>query len=84
MNKIHIRPVLLQNQLMFQFAAYTQKQVFHENLAKQEAVEKIISHLEAFKQLELVHANARVNVLVSKKGKMTIKKSFLSPAAPLQ
>ena len=77
-NKVHIRPVLLQNQLMFQFAAYTQKQVFHENLVKEDAVEKILSYLDAFKQLEMAHAAVRVNVLVSKKGKMTIKKKNLN------
>ncbi len=77
-NKVHIRPVLLQNQLMFQFAAYTQKQVFHENLVKEDAVKKILSYLDAFKQLEMAHAAVRVNVLVSKKGKMTIKKKNLN------
>ena len=73
-NKIHIRPVLLQNKLMFQFAAYTEKQVFHENLSKNEAMNRIISDMEQFKQLEMAHASAKINVLVSKKGKVTFKK----------
>jgi len=73
-NKIHIRPVLLQNKLMFQFAAYTEKQVFHENLSKNEAMNRIISDMEQFKQLEMAHASAKITVLVSKKGKVTFKK----------
>lgn len=77
-NKIHIRPVLLQNKLLFQFAQYTQKQVFHENLEASAAVDKILADMEEFKQLELSHSNLKLNVLVSKKGKMTIKKKALS------
>ena len=73
MNKILIRPVLLQNRLVFQFAGHTQKQVFHENLSDKEALEKILLYMEEFKQLELTHANGKLNVLVSKKGKMTVK-----------
>ena len=72
--KIHIRPILLQKQLVFQFAAYTQKQVFHENLLKKDAIEKIISYMEEFKQFELIHDKAKIHVLVSKKGKLTLKK----------
>ena len=79
-NKVHIRPVLLQNQLMFQFAAYTQKQVFHENLVKSDATKKIAHYLEEFKQMELAHSRAKVNILVSKKGKMTIKRKMLNNA----
>ena len=41
--KIHIRPILLQNQVRYQLASYTDKQVFHENLEKNETIEKIIS-----------------------------------------
>lgn len=77
-NKVHIRPILLQNKLVFQFAGYTEKQVFHENLSKQEALEKILSYMEEFKQLELMHSKAKVNVLVSKKGKFTLKKKAVN------
>ena len=70
-NKVHIRPVLLQEKLMFQFAAYTQKQVFHENLPKKEAVERILAYMEEFKQFELAHQKAKVNALVSKNGTTT-------------
>ncbi len=79
-NKVHIRPVLLQNRLMFQFAGYTEKQVFHENLLKEEALEKILFYMQEFKQLELAHCGMRLNVLVSKKGKMTLKKKMIQNA----
>lgn len=83
-NKVHIRPVLLQEKLMFQFAAYTQKQVFHENLPKKEAVERILAYMEEFKQFELAHQKAKVNALVSKKGKVTLKKKGVNNACQKQ
>lgn len=74
--KIHLRPVLLQHKLMFQVAQYTQKQVFHENMEKAEALQKVMKYMEDFKQLELSHSQAKVTVLVSKKGKVTLKKKL--------
>jgi len=76
--KIHLRPILLQNNLVFQVARYTQKQVFHENLKKEYAIKAILADMEAFKQFELSHSQGKVTALVSKKGKVTLKKKRLS------
>ncbi|MBE5906342.1 MAG: SAM-dependent methyltransferase [Lachnospiraceae bacterium] len=71
--KIHIRPILLQNQLWFQFASYTEKQVFHENLLKEDAIKKIVMLMECYKQLQLESVSVGATVLVSKKNTVTIK-----------
>ena len=72
--KVKIRPVLLKDQLNFQVTEYKGKQVFHENLEKQATVVYIIEQMEKFfGQMVLESAAKTVNVLVSKKGTVTIK-----------
>lgn len=71
--KIHIRPILLQNKVWYQFASYTEKQVFHENLEKKEAIRKILTLMEEYKQLQMEAGSVSATVLVSKKGTVTIK-----------
>ncbi len=73
-DKIKMRPVLLQGKLMFQSTRYVGKQVFHENhdaLGACELIEKQLQ--EQFRQCEITARDRSVTVLVSKKGKMTIK-----------
>ncbi len=72
--KIHIRPILLQNKVWFQVASYTEKQVFHENLSKEEVTEKILQLMLEYKQMQLTSKDVAATVLVSKKGTVTIKK----------
>ena len=72
--KVKIRPVLLKEQLNFQMTEYKGKQVFHENLAKEQAVDYIVEQMKHFfGQMVLESASKTVNVLVSKKGTVTIK-----------
>ena len=72
--KVKIRPVLLKDQLNFQVTEYKGKQVFHENLEKQEAIAYVTEQMEKFfGQMVLESATKTVNVLVSKKGTVTIK-----------
>ena len=74
-SKLKVRPVMLQNRLVFQISRFVGKQVLHENLEAQEAAEKIALEMEQnFKQLEIETAAYFAVVLVSKKGKITIKK----------
>ena len=73
-NKVRIRPVLLKGERKFQAETFRGPKAFHENLEKEEAVEKILLWMaESFKQLQLTSETGMVNVLVSKKGKVTIK-----------
>lgn len=73
--KVEIRPVLLKGELCFQASAYTQKQVQHYNLSAGEVCERTAEWMQNMKQLEALHPDGRVHVLISKKGKMTVKRS---------
>ncbi len=75
--KVKIRPVLLKENLNFQVTEYRGKQVFHENLEKEAAISYITEQLTAsFGQMELQSTTKIVNVLVSKKGTVTIKQKM--------
>ena len=72
--KVKIRPVLLKEQLHFQVTEYKGKQVFHENYEKQDAIAYVLDQMEKFfGQMVLQSTTKTVNVLVSKKGTVTIK-----------
>ena len=72
--KVKIRPVLLKDVLNFQVTEYKGKQVFHENIDKEQAIKYITEQLEQFfGQMVLESTTKTVNVLVSKKGTVTIK-----------
>ncbi len=73
-SKVKIRPIILKENIVFQVTEYRGSQVFHENYGKQELIGKIETHLqENFKQMELTSITMQATVLVSKKGKVTIK-----------
>lgn len=84
--KVRIRPVLLKGQLKFQAEIFRGTQAFHENLGKEEAIARILGWMEnTFCQLQLTASEGAVNVLVSKKGHMTVKekrKASVSGKAP--
>ena len=59
---------------MFQQETYENNQVFHENIKKDTAVERICQLLQqSYKQLDLQCEDISYRALVSKKGKSTIK-----------
>ncbi|MBQ5561391.1 MAG: SAM-dependent methyltransferase [Lachnospiraceae bacterium] len=76
--KVKIRPLLLKDQLKFQTTSYIGKQVFHKNMSKNElieACEKWFSKEDLyFKQLQLKTRNEEITGLISKKGKVTLKR----------
>lgn len=72
--KVKIRPVMVKGILCFQETSWEGTQVLHENYGKEEMLERILSCMERdFKQLEAESMEGRLNVLVSKKGKVTTK-----------
>lgn len=75
--KIQIRPVLLKGQLLFQAASYTEKQVFHENLSKEQTIGFICKAMGSYKQLQAYGDGIRANVLSGKKGNLTIKSDIM-------
>ncbi len=75
--KIQIRPILIKEQLMFQTAGYTEKQVFHSNLSREEAVSFIKEKMNFYKQLQAYGEGIKVSVLSGKKGNLTIKSEIM-------
>jgi len=74
-SKVKIRPIMLKEKLVFQVTEYKGAQVFHENYDKEQLISKIEDYLQdSFKQMELTATSMQATVLVSKKGKVTIKK----------
>ena len=72
--KIKIRPVLVKEQLIFQETVSKDTRVYHSNYEKSEMMTKITEYMERdFKQLEAESMQGKLTVLVSKKGKMTVK-----------
>ena len=72
--KVKVRPVLMKDIRVYQMETFRGNQAFHENLSADEACEKMLEAVENMKQMQLVTADAEFSVLISKKGKVTIKK----------
>ena len=80
--KVKVRPVLIKGELLFQETLYRGNQVFHENYdaaTMAARVEKLLT--ETFHQGEFQGGKLNATVLVSKKGKMTIKTKQLQGSA---
>ncbi len=83
--KVKVRPVLIKGELLFQETLYRGTQVFHENYdarAMTERLDKLLN--ETFRQGEFQGGNMNATVLVSKKGKMTIKTKQLKGSVSKQ
>ena len=73
--KIKIRPVMIKDSILFQKTVYEGTKVFHDNLERDEMIGQTQELLaNDFKQCEIEHKKCRAVILVSKKGKMTIKR----------
>lgn len=72
--KVKVRPVLMKDTRVYQMETFRGNQAFHENLSADEACEKMLEAMENMKQMQLVTVDAEFSVLISKKGKVTIKK----------
>ena len=86
--KICARPMLKNKSLLFQIEEYTKTQVFHKNLTAGDAGSYLTSKLSsdtssqtaAFKNALVETKSFTANVLVSKKGTITIKKKMNASA----
>lgn len=78
-SKVAVRPVLIKDTLLFQETLYKGNKVYHRNCTAKEQCERILAYMQAdFKQAEIETIEWVVMVLVSKKGKVTIKKKCLT------
>lgn len=72
--KVKVRPLMKKDVLYFQLESFRGNQAFHENLKTDEAVEALCAYMEEFQQMQMETKQWVITVLVSKKGKVTIKK----------
>lgn len=84
-DKVSIKPVMLKQGLMYQFAYYSGAKVRHENIAAEQAAsaaERLLA--ERFKQGLLQTSDADYHVLFNKKGEATVlRKKPTRPQATL-
>ena len=71
--KVKVRPVLKKEVLYFQFESFRNNQAFHENVEEKKACEILLEYMGNMRQMQMETQRADYTVLVSKKGKMTVK-----------
>lgn len=72
--KVKVRPVMLQGKLRFQETVYKDTQVFHQNYDTEAILDKLLHYLaEDFRQGEIRTKEQQAVILISKKGKITVK-----------
>lgn len=72
--KIKVRPLEKKGKLFFQLESFTKTQAFHENLTVEDACRKIAGYMERFGQMQFETVREEGTVLVSKKGKVTVRR----------
>lgn len=83
-SKIKIRPVMMNGGLMYQITEYIGTQVFHKNMDKKQVVFYICDMTQhSFKQCEITTNEYVLNILISKKGKITVNRK-MSKAVPIK
>ena len=84
-SKVKIRPVKLKNEIVYQASATEGPKVFHKNYTRTELIAYLEDALkESFGQLQASGAEIDGTVLVSKKGKVTVKVRRHPAKAPVQ
>ena len=72
--KIKVRPLEKKGKLLFQIESFTKTQAFHENLTVEDACRKIAGYMEQFGQMQFETVREEGTVLVSRKGKVTVRR----------
>lgn len=72
--KLTVRPLLLRGTIVFQTEEFTEKQAFQKNMNAEKTSEYLLSELEnRYRNAEIASLHGNVNILISKKGTVTIK-----------
>lgn len=70
-NKVEARKIILKGNLMYQFSAYTDKQVFQSNVSGGELVDKVVKYFpDNLKQINIFFEEQEVSLKLSKSGKL--------------
>ena len=84
-SRIKVRPVKLKEQICYQASATEGTKVFHKNYNREELIDYLIQELaEGFGQMQAQGRLMDGTVLVSKKGKMTIKEKYHEAQEPVR
>lgn len=70
--RIRLRPVEIKGKLQFQVTRTVGPKELHENFEREQAEEWLEGEILNYRQLQLEHSRGQAQVLVSKKGKLTI------------
>lgn len=75
--KMTVRPLILKGALKFQVEEFTEKQAFQKNMDRDEAAAYLQKQLEElYRNAEAVSRLGTMNILVGKKGTVTVKKKM--------
>lgn len=74
--KVKVRPLMKKDTLFFQLEIFCGNQAFHKNLEPEAAAEEVLRFMQEMRQMQMDTRAASYTVLVSKKGKVTIKKKM--------
>ena len=72
--KAKLRPMEQKGELLFQLESFTKTQAFHKNLTVEETKDELAKLLEEFRQVQVETVSEYITVLISNKGKATIKR----------
>lgn len=72
--KAKLRPMEQKGEFLFQLESFTKTQAFHKNLTVEETKDELAKLLEEFRQVQVETVSEDITVLISKKGKATIKR----------
>ena len=72
--KAKLRPMEQKGELLFKLESFTKTQAFHKNLMVEETKDELAKLLEEFRQVQVETVSEDITVLISKKGKATIKR----------
>lgn len=72
--KVKVRPVLMKGEMVFQCEEFKNNQAFHVNCKEDKICEALMEYMTRMRQMQIETKRHTALVLVSKKGKVTIKK----------
>lgn len=79
--KVKVRPLMKGDRFFFQLEEQRGTQAFHRNLSAEETCEELMRLMEGLKQMQMETQRFSFSILVSKKGKVTIKKKLKAGTA---
>lgn len=79
-SKVKLRPVELKGQIFYQSSMTEGTKVYHKNFTREEMIAYLEHAMEEFRQLQATGRSQDGSILISKKGKATIKTKQHGPA----